>query len=272
MIGSIPCRTALSKSTLPGLDYSLNPYWGCGHGCRYCYVPDVLRGEELHLKWGELVRVKEGIEEVLRREVEVKKRGTVGVSTVTDPYQPLESKTGLTRRCLEILRSAGFRVSIQTKSGLVLRDRDLLGPGFDVGVTITTMDESLSRLLEPGASPPGTRAQVLEELSGRVETWLFLGPVIPHVNDDEESLREIIRLARRTQSLLLFDWFRPKPWATQRLLSTLEGRFEVNEELLRGREWRDRVLKRVQNICRELGVRFQPAFPDHRALNDSART
>jgi DNA repair photolyase len=260
LIASIPCRTALSKSTLPGLDYSLNPYWGCGHGCRYCYVPDVLRSEELHREWGKLVLVKEGIEEILRREVGSKGKGTVGVSTVTDPYQPLESKTELTRRCLEILRSAGFRVSIQTKSGLVLRDRDLLGPGFDVGVTIITMDEGLSRLLEPGACPPSARAQVLEELSGRVETWLFLGPVIPGVNDDEESLGEIIRLARRTQSLLLFDWFRPKPWATQRLLSALQGRFEAKTELFQNREWRDQTLKKVQEICRQLGVRLQHAW------------
>jgi len=261
LIGSIPCRTALSKSTLPGLDYSLNPYWGCGHGCRYCYVPDVLRSEELHLQWGKLVRVKEGMEEVLREEAGLKRKGTVGVSTVTDPYQPLESKIELTRRCLEILRSAGFRVSIQTKSGLVLRDRDLLGPGFDVGVTLITLDKELSHLLEPNAPPPDVRVQVLEELSGKVETWIFLGPVIPRVNDAEGEIRKVVEVARRTRSLLLFDWFRPKPWATQRLLSALGGKFAVDKELFHNREWRNQTLKKVQNACRDLDVRLQLAFP-----------
>jgi len=256
----VPCRTALNRSTLPGLDYCLNPYVGCGHGCRYCYVPDVLKREELHQNWGQKVFVKEGIDEILRREVKTKRRGTVGVSTVTDPYQPIEAKTELTRKCLEILRHSGFGVSIQTKSNLVLRDRDLLEPSFDVGVTIITMNQELSRLLEPSAPPPDARAQVLEELSGKLETWLFLGPVIPRVNDEVEELRKVIEVARKTQSLLFFDWFRPKPWATQRLLSALRGKFEVETELLSDREWRNQTLKKIREICRQLGVRLQPAW------------
>ena len=261
MIETAFCRTALNRSTLPGLDYCLNPYVGCGHGCRYCYVPDVLKREDLHQNWGQRVFVKKGIEEILKKEVRTKKKGTVGLSTVTDPYQPLEAKMEITRRCLEILQGSDFKVSIQTKSELVLRDRDLLEPPFDVGVTIITMDEELSLLLEPAASPPDARAHVLEELSGKLETWVFLGPVIPGVNDDEGEIRKVIEVARRTKSLLLFDWFRPKPWATQRLLSALEGKFEAKVELARNHEWRNQTLKKVENACRELGVRFELAFP-----------
>lgn len=220
----------------------------------------MLKRDELHQNWGQKIYVKEGIEEILRREVKTKRRGTVGISTVTDPYQPIEAKTELTRKCLEILRHSGFKVSIQTKSNLVLRDRDLLEPSFDVGVTIITMNHELSRLLEPSAPPPDARAQVLEELSGKLETWLFLGPVIPRVNDEVEEIRKVIEVARKTQSLLFFDWFRPKPWATQRLLSALQGKFEVKTELLLDHEWRNQTLKKVREICRQLGVRLQPTW------------
>jgi DNA repair photolyase len=222
----------------------------------------VLRSEELHREWGKKVLVKQGIEEILRKEVKVKRKGTVGVSTVTDPYQPLESKTEITRRCLEILRSSGFKVSIQTKSELVLRDSDLFGSGFDLGVTIITTNEDISRLLEPGASPPDARAHVLEELSSKIETWVFFGPVIPRVNDSKDEIKKVTEVARRTRSLLFFDWFRPKAWATERLLSSLRGKFDINTELLYDREWKNRVLHMVQNVCHELGVRFQLAFPD----------
>lgn len=257
--------TALSRSTLPGLTYSLNPYLGCGHGCRYCYCADTLRRRDLHERWGEMVIPKRDIVEALRKEIGEKPRGTVGVSTVTDPYQPLEKELELTRRCLEILLEAGFLVSIQTKSDLALRDLDLVERGkLDLGVTIVTTNPQVSRMLEPKAPPPDARVQVLEEFSARgVETWLFLGPVIPLINDDLESLRGVLEVAKRTGSLVIFDWFRPKPLAVQRLLSTLrlEGwETEKIEKSFRNPEWRNSTLSRVRSLSFQLGVRLQCAF------------
>lgn len=265
---SISCQTALSPSKLPGLRYSLNPYIGCEHGCVYCYSPSVLRNKRFSDKWGEFVRAKRNIDEVLAREVTRKQKGIVGVSTVTDPYQPLEAKLKLTRKCIEILAGHGFPVSIQTKSKLVLRDIDLIVPKkFDVGVTITTMDHRLAGVLEPGASPPEARAEVLKKFSSQgVETWLFLGPIIPGLNDSEESLRQVIEVAAQTESKLIYDRLNLRRWVIDRLGPVLEEEGPNLAERLSGlvredsESWRQ-ICSRVETICSELGVRCEPAFP-----------
>ena len=83
-IRQIDCKTALSPSRLPGLDYSLNPYRGCEHNCAYCYVPNVLRISREN--WGEFVDIKVNIPLILSKELKRKKPGVVAISTVTDPY------------------------------------------------------------------------------------------------------------------------------------------------------------------------------------------
>ncbi|MEM3715265.1 MAG: radical SAM protein, partial [Nitrososphaeria archaeon] len=200
-------KTALSTSKLPGLDYSLNPYTGCLHGCVYCYAASTLNDKDLALHWGDVVFVKTNITEILEQEVKVKKRGVVGVSTVTDPYQPPEALYKLTRKSLIILKQNRFRVSIQTKSSLILRDKDIIEPRlFDVGVTITTIDPNLAKILEPSTPPPIARIKVLKEFANLgVETWIFLGPLIPTINDDTYNIEQIISIAKETNSYILYD-------------------------------------------------------------------
>ena len=230
-----------------------------------CYSPAVLRESR---PWGQFVDVKVNAVDVLKAEIKKKPRGVVGIATMTDPYQPLEAKLKLTRKCIELLSKNDFPVSIQTKSRLVLRDADLIIPEkFDVGVTITTMDRGLASVLEPGAPPPDARAQVLEEFSSRgVETWLFLGPIIPTVNDARESLRKVIEVAARTRSKLIYDRLNLKRWVMERLGPALEQGWPRLAEQLPGlvREgsepWR-RICSNVEVICGELGVKCEAAFP-----------
>jgi len=265
----ISCRTSLSPSGLPGLTYSLNPYVGCEHGCAYCYSPSVLRDRQLAESWGNAVRVKQNIAEVLAWEVNHKNKGVVGVSTVTDPYQPIEKTLELTRKCIEVLSQHDFPVSIQTKSALVLRDSDLIVPKkFDVGVTITTMDRELAALIEPKASPPDARAQVVEEFSSRgVDTWIFLGPIIPEVNDEGEGLRSVIEIAARTRSKVLYDQLNLKPWVMERLGPALEklkpGLVErMTTTVFEGHHWWNNTSSIIRSICGELGVKCEAAFPN----------
>ena len=124
IIKEVICKTALSKSNLPGLDYSLNPYRGCQHNCAYCYVPNVLRIKRSN--WGNFVYIKKNIPTVLSKELRNKKQGVVALSTVTDPYQPIEKKFKLTRYCLEQLLKIDFPVCLQTKSSLISRDLDII--------------------------------------------------------------------------------------------------------------------------------------------------
>jgi DNA repair photolyase len=192
MIKEIIAKTALSPSKLPGLDYALNPYRGCEHACIYCYAPSVIHWDKG--KWGDLVEVKVNLPRILSKELHVKKKGVVGLGTVTDPYQPAEKKYEITQRCLELLLLHDFPVCIQTKSSLVLRDIDLLKKftNLEVGITLTTNDDKVREKLEPGASSVEDRLHALSELSKNgIETWVFMGPVMPYITDVEALISAI---------------------------------------------------------------------------------
>jgi DNA repair photolyase len=132
--------------------------------------------------WGFFVDVKINAPELLRRQVARAKRGNVWLSSVCDPYQPLEEKYRLTRQCLEILAEARFPVTIQTKMTLVLRDLDVIErfEEIEVGMTITTDDDKIVRMFEPGASPVSERMAALGKIHSRgIPTFTFLGPLLP---------------------------------------------------------------------------------------------
>lgn len=264
----VKCKNAISPTTLPGLRYSLNPYFGCEHGCIYCYSPSVFRDEKVAKAWGSFVKAKVNITDALSAQLKKLAKGTVGVSTVTDPYQPLEAKLRLTRACLEVLSKHGFPVSIQTKSALVLRDRDLIKPqGFDVGVTITTLNRDLARRMEPRASSPDALAQVAEEFSLRgIKTWIFLGPIIPEVSDGEGDITQVIDVARRTKSKIIYDKLNIKPWVLESMSTFLdEMKPGLKERLPRlvgkNSEYWHRLRSRIEPLCKDQGVRCEPAFP-----------
>jgi len=261
--GEVRCRTALSKSRLPDLDYALNPYVGCEHGCLYCYARATLRDEAKALRWGRFVLVKKGLVERLAREVLRKPKGVVGLSTVTDPYQPIEARLRLTRRCLEILVRKGFPVSIQTKSKLVLRDLDLIKAGkVDVGMTITTMDDSLASMVEPRSSRPSERAEALRRLAEEgVETWVFLGPIIPRLNDSEESIRRVVEVAYETGSELIVDKLNLRKWVLESLAPLLDRlypglKWELPDMLRPGSSYLQELYRRVERICRSYGIEY----------------
>ncbi len=181
VIKEVRAKSILNKSKI--YDYCLNPYTGCQVNCRYCYARLFMRRYTGHAEpWGSFVDVKVNAPELLRRQIIRAKRGTVWISSVCDPYQPLEKKYRLTRRCLEILAEAQFPVNIQTKSALVLRDLDILTrfKEIEVGMTITTSDERIARMFEPGASTVEARIDALKAVHARgIPTFVFVGPLLP---------------------------------------------------------------------------------------------
>lgn len=176
----IQAKSVLSKSEV--YDYVVNPYVGCQHACSYCYARFMKRFTGHAEPWGEFVDVKVNAPDLLRKEVQKKKRGTVWLSGVCDPYQPLEEKYRLTRRCLEILVRAGWPLAIQTRSPLVLRDLDLLKQGaeLEAGFSIGTADDEVRRRFEPLAPPIPARLRALEELHRcGVRTYAMIAPMLP---------------------------------------------------------------------------------------------
>jgi len=193
----VQAKSALNRSGIVKDGWCLNPYGGCAHACRYCYAVFMKRFYNESAPWGEFVIVKENILALLDADLHRRPRSRatpsafslqpsalrrkVWLSSVTDCYQPIESRLLLTRGCLERLLPAGFSVSVLTKSPLVLRDLDLLSKGnADVGLTITTDRADIARIFEERAAPPEKRIDTLKKLADAgVKTHAFVGPALP---------------------------------------------------------------------------------------------
>lgn len=163
-------------------ELAINLFTGCGHRCIYCYGADVTHQERS--TWGNNPRPRVTIEDIEQSAQAWSKRGEdrpILLCFVTDPYQPIEAKTGLTRQTILMLHKYGLKVIILTKGGMwALRDFDILEPGRDVfATTLTVISEIYSQRWEPGAAPPLERINTLMEARRLgIETWVSLEPVI----------------------------------------------------------------------------------------------
>jgi len=182
VVREIEAKSILNASKI--YDYCLNPYTGCGVGCLYCYAALFMRRYSGHSEpWGQFVDVKINAPDLLARQIiKTRKKGTIWIASVCDPYQPLEKKYELTRRLVEILIGKDFPVVIQSKSALLRRDLDIIRRLSDVeaGFSIATEDEASARLFEPHAAPIRERIEVLKEFKAAgVRTFAFVGPLLP---------------------------------------------------------------------------------------------
>ena len=173
----------------------MNIYRGCSHGCVYCDS----RSKCYHFTHDfEDIEVKQNAPELLEEALRKKrKRCVIGTGSMCDPYIPIEKELCLTRRCLEIIDRYSFGAAVLTKSDLVLRDLDLLSSinkkaKAVVQITITTADDELCKILEPGVCPTSRRVQVLRECKERgIPTVVWLSPLLPFINDTEENIDAI---------------------------------------------------------------------------------
>lgn len=190
-------RSIVARNDSPdiGFDASINPYRGCSHGCAYCYSRPTHEylGLSAGLDFESKILVKEDAPELLRRELSSPRwePKVLSMSGVTDPYQPVEKKLRITRRCLEVLAEFRNPVGIVTKNHLVTRDVDLLSELADhgaalVAVSLTTLDDDLRRVMEPRTSRPVRRLAAIEKLAGAgIPVGVMTAPVIPGLTDHE---------------------------------------------------------------------------------------
>ncbi len=190
IVREIYARSILSKSKV--FDYVVNPYIGCQHGCAYCYARFMKRFTGHKEPWGEFADVKINAPDLLQREIDTIPPGRVWVSGVCDPYQPLERTYELTKKCLEILVRHNWPITIQTKSALVLRDVKLFKGSnkIEVGLTVTTGDDSVRKLFEPSAPLIKEGIKALKELHlAGIRTYAMIAPMLPQAEELAACLR-----------------------------------------------------------------------------------
>ena len=200
-------RTVITRNDSPDIsfDRSINPYRGCEHGCVYCFArpTHAFVGLSPGLDFETRLFAKEGAAEKLERELAAAsyKPRTIAIGTNTDPYQPIERERRVMRGILEVLERCDHPVGIITKSGLVARDIDLLAPMaakglVKVAVSVTTLDPTLARLMEPRAPAPRKRLDAIRRLSeAGIPVTVMTAPMIPAVNDHE--MEAILAAARQ---------------------------------------------------------------------------
>ena len=235
-IREISAKSILTNTSLKTADYdfSINPYVGCRFGCIYCYASFMGRfnGKKVS-DWGEYVFAKVNAPELLEKELrKMKNKGkgkTIWFSSVTDPYQGLEAKYQLTRRCLAVLADFSFTgsVGVLTKSNLVLRDIDLFKrlDNPDVGLTITSTDDRVSQYFEKLAPPVSARLNALRDLNkAGFRTYAFLGPLLPHVLADEKALERLFSAVADTGNKEIYvEYLNVSPYILGRLQNELRG-------------------------------------------------
>ena len=190
-------RSIIARNNSPdvGFETSVNPYRGCEHGCIYCYARPTHEylGFSAGTDFESRIMVKIDAPQLLEQELSSRKwcPQVIAISGVTDPYQPVERRLKITRGCLEVLARFRNPVGIITKNRLVTRDIDLLGElaqfsAAAVNISVTSLDETLQRLLEPRTSPPSARLEAITMLrNAGVPVGVMVAPIIPGLTDHE---------------------------------------------------------------------------------------
>jgi DNA repair photolyase len=264
--GETTCKTLMGRSGIGSVDYAINPYIGCAHACVYCYARFMRRMGHKGERWGSFVDAKVNALEMLQAEAPKRSMGQVLLSSVTDPYQPLERKYKLTRGSLELLLERQFPVSILTKSDLVLRDLDIIRKfdTIEVGFTLTSYNDATRRAFEPGASPVERRLAALREISEEgIPTWAFIGPVLPYLTEDglEPLLDELAGCVNR----VLIDRINIKSGNMPDIRVALSEHYPdlqpMFELALKGDSvYYDGFRRRVSEMCRRRSIPFEVLY------------
>ena len=207
----IETKTILTKEKYGdswfGIDYKINLYRGCPHGCIYCDS----RSNCYHIDNFDVPKGKKDALILLERELASKReKGVVGIGSMSDTYNPLEIKYEQTRGALKLISKYNFGVSIDTKSDLILRDLDLLKEinnknNVIVKFTITTPNDELAKIIEPNVCVSSKRFNAIKTLSdNNIITGILLTPVLPFITDSEEDIKKLVKLASEAGAKFIY--------------------------------------------------------------------
>jgi DNA repair photolyase len=245
-----PTRTIIATNDSPdvGFEASVNPYRGCEHGCIYCFARPTHEylGMSAGLDFETRILVKEDAPALLWEELNAKKwqPKVLAISGVTDPYQPIEKRLGITRGCLAVLAEFRNPVAVITKNHLVTRDIDLLADlakdhAARVFLSITTLDNGLQRTMEPRTSTPELRLDAVAQLAeAGVPVGVMVAPVIPALTDHE--MPAILAAAKKAGARWAGYVALRLPWAVAPLFEQWLTEYFPDRK--------DKVLNRVRDL------------------------
>ncbi|MGC8912449.1 MAG: SPL family radical SAM protein [Thermoplasmata archaeon] len=254
--------------------YTLNPYTGCAHRCVYCYITSYIP-EPFKLRY------KRNLVRTVAKEVKKMDRDKyISLSNSSDPYPPVESENCITRNILKIFRENRFPVLIITKSDIVARDVDILSEmDAVVTLTITTVNDEIAKLLEPGAPPPSRRLKAIERLSEKVPCAVRIDPIIPFINENvEEVVKEVAPFVRQC----IFSTLKLRRDAFERIIGAFPG---LSEKLYRlyfkelkkignsyylPHELRKQIIQNAREITRKYTLAFSSCREFMQEVNECA--
>ena len=190
IIKEIKVKNYLTKSNLPGIDFTINPYIGCSHKCRYCYASFMKKITNHSENWGNFIDIKLTEEEVDLKKIQNK---TIFLSSVTDPYLSFEKEYLITRSILEEIKNSNCKLIITTKSSLILRDLDILKQikNLTVCISINTIDEKFKNDMDK-ASSIKERIKTLKILhENNISTVAFISPIFPYITDIKDIIESV---------------------------------------------------------------------------------
>ena len=284
-INQIQAKSILQKSGLPDTDWVINPYMGCRFACKYCYAAFVGKFWHKGEEWGSYVDVKINAPELLKKELQQKLKeknkkdiGTILFSSVTDPYQGLEAKYKLTRQCLQVLADLDYKgnIGILTKSHLVLRDIDLFKKlkNIEVGLTVTSTDDQISRYLETFATPNKDRINILRELHKQgIKTYAFVGPLLPHFVWMKNKMEDLLKqLKEAGVSYIYLEHINLSPYIKDRLFNYLK---KDHPDLLKkfqqtqSPEYREKLSQMLLSLAHKIGLKIAHEQPIYHISKES---
>lgn len=245
-------KSIFTKTKLPGAVWVVNQYVGCEHACLYCYAKFISKWRAGDLgKWGSWVEAKINAPELVKSKYV---KGRVFMSSVSDPYQPIEKELNLTRSILENM-DKNIQLSILTKSDLVLRDVDILKQFKDVDIsfTINSFEGKTKEIFEPESVSNEKRVKALAKLKRRgFKTYAFISPIIPELTD----LDNIISKTRDFSDYYWFEFIN-KRGAGREFADVLKKEFPKSFEILENKSKFEEFMLKCKKIINFAGIKVK---------------
>lgn len=264
IVKEITAKNIISKSNLPSADYVINPYVGCSHGCIYCYARFMKRFTNHEEEWCKFVDIKINGAELVPHKLDKYRGKSFFISSVTDPYLHYEKQYKLTRGILEKLVDIDAHIQIQSKSDLIARDIDLFKQfkSCKAGMTVTTLQDSIRREIEPYTASVEKRLSALKEMhAGGIFTYVFIGPILPYITD----WRGIVEQTRPFVKEYIFEnlnvkgtvWKDIAFWLKQKHPELYDRYVDI---YFKGSDYWELEEQRIADYCKENGVAGQIYF------------